>query len=77
MARKEDIEEANKSENIIKIKGIRQKRYCTDVLCCLIFSIFNGSIIYIGYWAFKNGNIYNIITPFDSYGNICGYNNSN
>ena len=47
MARKADIDDANKTENKIKIKGIKQKRYCTDVLCCIIYAAFIASIIYI------------------------------
>ena len=77
MARKADIDDANKTENKIKIKGIKQKRYCTDVLCCIIYAVFNASIIYLGYWGFTYGSIYNIVTPFDSNGNICGQNNTN
>ena len=52
MARQSDIDEANKTENKIKLKGIKYNRYCTDLLCCFIYLVFNASIVYIGYWGF-------------------------
>ena len=59
------------------MKGIKWERSCTDVLCCLIYLAFNASIIVIAAWGFTQGNPYNLVTPFDMNGNVCGQNNTN
>ena len=77
-ARKEDIEEANLEKNRLKAgeRGMKFKdRSCTDVICCLIFTVFIFVMIAISAYGFMNGDPVKIMTPFDSDGNKCGYNN--
>jgi len=74
-ARQADIDEANKDENKIKVKGIKWERSCTDVLCCLLFSVFLVVMVGLSAFALKNGNPTNILTAFDSVGNRCGQQN--
>ena len=69
MVRKEDLAEANKPENKISIKGIKWERNCTDILCCLIFLAFLGSMVGITSIAIMQGDPIKIMTPFDSVGN--------
>ena len=76
MARKEDIEEANKEENKLKTKGMKMdNRHCTDTICCLVFVAFVVAMIGISGYAFSKGDVYKIFTPFDSDGNQCGMAN--
>lgn len=69
MARQADIDEANKPENKMSLKGIKWERSCTDIICCLIFSAFIVSLVAIASYAFSNGDPVKILTPFDSVGN--------
>lgn len=50
-------------------------RSCTDVLICLIFSLFCCGMFATAAYGYANGNPYRIITPFDSNGNMCGQGN--
>ena len=47
-------------------------RKCTDVICCIIFLAFLVIMIGLGFYGIKNGDPYNILTPFDTAGNRCG-----
>lgn len=57
-------------------KGVfpTQNRKCTDVICALIFIIFTGASIYAAFYGFSNGDLSNIVPPYDSAGNRCGVN---
>jgi len=47
-------------------------RSCTDVLCCLIFVVFIIAMIGVSGWGIQKGDVYRILTPYDSNGNECG-----
>ena len=47
-------------------------RTCTDFSCCITFVAFIVAMIAISYYAINNGDVYRIVTPFDSDGNECG-----
>jgi len=51
-----------------------QDRKCTDIICALLFIIFTGASIYAAFYGFSNGDLTNIIPPYDSSGNKCGVN---
>jgi hypothetical protein len=72
MVRQSDIDDANKEENKITTKGMKWERSCTDILCCLVFTVFLVVMVGLSFFAWTNGNPENIITPFDSVGNRCG-----
>ena len=74
MVRKEDLEEAEKEKENMKVVegGIEWERSCTDVLCCLIFIAFIAAMLGVSGYALSTGDPMNIITPFDSDGNKCG-----
>lgn len=75
-ARKEDIEEANRPENKNMTGGINMdNRKCTDVIMCIVFVVFIGLLGYITNFSLAEGDPIKIITPFDSQGNKCGFNN--
>lgn len=51
-------------------KGMVMERKCTDWwMCCLFFLFFLGMFATAGY-GYRNGDPYNLITPFDSDGII-------
>jgi hypothetical protein len=75
MARKADIEEANKPENKCEQKGVTWDRSCTDCICCLFFALFLVVMVAIAVIGFRQGDPIKILTPFDSVGNRCGYPN--
>mmetsp|Transcript_14788 Transcript_14788/g.25159 ORF Transcript_14788/g.25159 Transcript_14788/m.25159 type:complete len:161 (+) Transcript_14788:50-532(+) len=77
MVREDDINEANKPENKITKKGIEWERSCTDVICCLIFVVFLGSMVAVTGLAISEGDPVKIMTPFDSDGNKCGQPDQN
>ena len=74
MARQADIEEANKKDNKLeaKDKGMNWDRSCTDILCCLIFTVFVVVMFGVSFIGFNQGDPFRIITPYDSVGNRCG-----
>ena len=49
-----------------------EKRGCRDIICCLIYIIFNGAMIYLAVYGFLKGDILKLTTTFDSEGNACG-----
>ncbi|XP_012944944.1 choline transporter-like protein 4 [Aplysia californica] len=53
-------------------KGPKQKRSCTDIICCLLFLIFIAGLVVVAYFAFLYGNPKLLIYPQDSNGNLCG-----
>ena len=71
MVRQSDIDEANKDENKLgaEEKGIKWQRSCTDIPCCLVFSVFIVSMIGLSAYGFKEGDPYKLFIPFDSVGN--------
>jgi hypothetical protein len=49
-----------------------KNRSCTDIICALLFAIFTGFSVYAAFYGFSNGDLSNIIPPYDSSGNRCG-----
>lgn len=52
--------------------GPCQDRGCTDIICCIIFSLFFIAWIVIFIYGVSQGNPGNLMTPFDENGNGCG-----
>lgn len=50
-------------------------RKCTDVFMCLIFFLFFCGMFATAAYGYKNGNPSNLVTTFDSDGNVCGKGN--
>mmetsp|Transcript_4354 Transcript_4354/g.7346 ORF Transcript_4354/g.7346 Transcript_4354/m.7346 type:complete len:135 (+) Transcript_4354:103-507(+) len=50
-------------------------RHCTDVICCLLFSVFIVAMVGLSVYAFQTGDPVKLFTPYDSDGNQCGFNN--
>jgi hypothetical protein len=73
--RKKDIDEANKEENKLKHHGIVMNRHSTDTLCCIVFIVFIVALIGISGYGLSKGDPAKLLTPYDSDGNQCGYNN--
>ncbi|XP_076976712.1 choline transporter-like protein 5 isoform X2 [Tamandua tetradactyla] len=53
-------------------KGPVANRYCTDVLCCLIFILFIIGYILLGLAAWVHGDPRRLAFPTDSEGHFCG-----
>jgi choline transporter-like protein 2/4/5 len=53
-------------------KGMVKDRWCTDILCCLIFVAYLVLMVVITFFAFGKGEPSKLFTPFDSDGNRCG-----
>ncbi|XP_028030025.1 CTL-like protein 2 isoform X3 [Bombyx mandarina] len=52
--------------------GPIHNRSCTDVFWIILFLIFLGGWMYIGYYGYQNGNIEKLLAPMDSNGKRCG-----
>lgn len=52
--------------------GPLPNRRCTDLLCCLIFTIFLVAMFVVGIVGFAHGEPELLIYPYDSDGNQCG-----
>jgi hypothetical protein len=48
------------------------ERSCTDIICCLVFTVFFVGMLGISAMAYTTGDPMKIMTPFDSDGNQCG-----
>lgn len=67
-------QEKHKMEFDSKIEnGPAEDRGCTDILCCLIFVAFLVAWIVIFFYGVLNGKPGQLLTPFDQFGNGCGY----
>lgn len=53
--------------------GPCQDRSCTDIICCIFFTLFFIAWIVIFIYGVSLGNPGNLMTPFDENGNGCGY----
>jgi len=53
-------------------KGPIENRSCTDVICCILFTLFVLGFIVVGALAFLWGNPKTLLYPTDSQGNLCG-----
>lgn len=60
------------NENKLSTKGMKYERSCTDIICCLVFTIFIVAMIGVSGFAISTGDPKKILTPFDSDGNLCG-----
>lgn len=49
-------------------------RKCTDIICALLFIVFTGCSIAAAFYGFSNGDLTNIVPPYDSSGNKCNAN---
>lgn len=56
--------------------GPAEDRGCTDILCALIFFAFLVAWIVIFFFGVINGKPGQLLTPFDMFGNGCGYSPS-
>jgi len=52
--------------------GLIDKRECTDVLCCLLFSMTMIAVLVMGVYGYVNGNVLKLIGPLDGVKNFCG-----
>ncbi|XP_036427414.1 choline transporter-like protein 2 [Colossoma macropomum] len=53
-------------------KGPIHNRSCTDVLCCLLFTLGMLGYLAVGYMAWSQGDLRKVIHPTDSRGQFCG-----
>lgn len=54
---------------------VKMDRSCTDILCCFVFLVFLVGMVILSVVGFQQGDPLKILTPFDSNGNRCGFNN--
>jgi hypothetical protein len=52
--------------------GMNLNRGCNDVLCFLVFVSFVGSMGYLTYYGYHNGNVAKLVAPLDADNNFCG-----
>ena len=50
-----------------------KNRRCTDILCCIIFLVFNVGMLTAAIYGYVYGSPGKLIAPIDGDGNICGY----
>ncbi|XP_014669996.1 PREDICTED: choline transporter-like protein 1 isoform X2 [Priapulus caudatus] len=55
---------------------MKKPRGCTDVVALMLFLLFWGGMIVIAAFSFTFGDAKRLIYGYDSYGNICGKNNT-
>ncbi|XP_046845307.1 choline transporter-like protein 4 isoform X2 [Xenia sp. Carnegie-2017] len=53
-------------------KGPIKNRSCTDIPCCLLFTLYLVGMVIVGIIAFKEGDLDRLIYPTDSNGKTCG-----
>lgn len=68
---KEANDEKNKTDEKMK-NGIILDRSCTDVIMCIIFTVFFFGCFGTAAYGYAEGDPVLLITPYDSDGNICG-----
>ena len=49
-----------------------EPRSCTDIFCAIIFVFFLLATIAVSGYGFLNGNLENVLQPYDEAGNACG-----
>jgi hypothetical protein len=49
-----------------------RNRSCTDIICAILFFLVTAASFVAAFYGFKNGNLSNIVPPYDSSGNRCG-----
>jgi len=54
-------------------KPTEKNRRCTDVLCCLFFTVFLGGMLTATIYGYVSGNPWKLVAPVDGDGRICGY----
>ena len=52
--------------------GPFKERRCTDIFCCLIFTLFLSGMGYCAAYGFMNGNPDKLLSPIDGDNKICG-----
>jgi hypothetical protein len=52
--------------------GIVMERRCTDVLICLVFTVFFCGMFATAAYGYAKGDPTKLIMPFDTDGNSCG-----
>lgn len=71
--RSSKVEDESKTiEHDPKFKGPAKNRGCTDVLCCILFTVFVFLFLAVGLYAFVMGDARLMIFPADSDGQFCG-----
>ncbi|XP_065647600.1 choline transporter-like protein 4 isoform X2 [Hydra vulgaris] len=53
-------------------KGPIKDRGCTDIICCVLFSIYMIGMIIVGIVAYMQGDPKRLLFPTDSNGKVCG-----
>lgn len=53
-------------------QGPFSERKCTDLACCLFFTVFLGGMATLTVYGYINGDVNKLMSPIDSDGNICG-----
>jgi len=56
-------------------KGPVEKRTCRDILCCILFLAYCAGMVAVSAYALSHGNPSQLVAPYDSDGNQCGYGN--
>ncbi|KAK4473814.1 hypothetical protein MN116_003148 [Schistosoma mekongi] len=56
----------------LRIMGPARNRTCTDVPCCVIFSIFIIGFLVVTLWSFAMGDYKRVLYPTNSQGRVCG-----
>lgn len=52
--------------------GPVHRRSCTDILWLIIFILFLGAWVYVGYYSISHGDVERLLAPMDSKGRRCG-----
>lgn len=68
MGKNDELEVDKDLEN-----GPISKRSCTDILCCLLFIGFIGTIVYFFQKVSREGDFSKFVRPVDFDGNQCGF----
>ncbi|CAH8477686.1 unnamed protein product [Schistosoma haematobium] len=56
----------------IRTIGPVRNRTCTDIPCCILFSIFIVGFLIVTLWSFAMGDFKRVIHPTNSQGQVCG-----
>ncbi|CAH8470461.1 unnamed protein product [Schistosoma intercalatum] len=56
----------------IRTIGPARNRTCTDIPCCILFSIFIVGFLIVTLWSFAMGDFKRVIHPTNSRGQVCG-----
>ena len=69
---KEYLKEIQFSKDIAQ-SPVEKPRRCTDMVCCIIFSVAVGAMFFFSILGYINGEPWKLVAPIDGNNNICGY----